>query len=78
MYVSGDRQEASAVGLIFQNQNAKKLYLIRGTQQLVKGRDCCWAGGVCLQGLFSIPLPLRTLVKLANRVVLQRDLAKPV
>lgn len=38
VYVLCDRQEASAVSLIFQNRNAEKLYLIQGTQQLVKGR----------------------------------------
>lgn len=40
--------------------------------------DCCWAGGVCLQDLFSVPLPLKTLVRLTNRLALQRDLAKLV
>lgn len=36
------------------------------------------AGLVGSASMFSVPLPLRTLVKLANRLVLQRELAKLV
>lgn len=52
VYVPCDRQEAGAVSLIFRAENAKKLYLVQGTQQLVKGR--------LLLGWWGLPPSSRT------------------